>query len=209
MFFLFSFSLTKTHAIINDYSLLGKAIYLDAGHGGIDAGAISNHIVEKDMNLVITYELASKLIAKGAYVYLTRDGDYDLSTTTYNRKRSDLYNRAKLINESKCDMFISIHLNSTTSSSWRGLQIFYNSKLEENEKIAKVISDTLTDKLNNVRDIKKENTYYMYKFLKVPGILIEAGFISNANDNYLLRQKDYRNKLTDAIALGIENYFSN
>jgi len=208
MFFIITFSLAETHAIINDYSLLGKTIYLDAGHGGLDSGAISNKIVEKDMNLVLVKTLEEKLIAKGATVYVTREDDSDLSTSSYNRKRSDLYNRAKLINDSKCDMYISIHLNSTTSKTWRGLQIFYNNVLKENGEIAKVINQTLKDNLSNIRDIKLENDYYMYKYIKVPGILIEVGFISNPDDNYLLRQEDYRDKLTNYIAVGIENYFN-
>jgi N-acetylmuramoyl-L-alanine amidase len=56
-------------------------------------------------------------------------------------------------------------------------------------------------------DIKKENNYYMYKQINKPGILIEAGFISNPNDNYLLRDNDYQNKLINVIVKGIENYF--
>ena len=160
------------------------------------------------MNLVLSQELAKKLTEKGATVYLTREGDYDLSKSSTNRKRSDLYNRALKINASKCDLYISIHLNSTTSSTWKGLQIFYNTNVKENEQVAKIMNDTLKTKLSNIRDIKKENSYYMYKFIKVPGILIEAGFISNPNDNYALRQPDYRDKLTNAITAGVENYFN-
>lgn len=47
----------------------------------------------------------------------------------------------------------------------------------------------------------------MYKFINSPGVLIEAGFISNPNDNYLLRQEEYQNKLTNLIANAIEIYF--
>ena len=209
MFFLCIFTLTKTNALVKDYSLLGKTIYLDAGHGGKDSGAISSTIIEKDMNLTLTKLLEQELTSKGAYVLLTRDGDYDLSKSTKNRKRNDLYNRAKLINKSNCDLYISIHLNSSNVPSWNGLQIFYTNVNKENKLLASTITSTLKENMSNVKDIKEENNYYMYPKIKSAGVLIEAGFISNPNDNYKLRQKDYQNILIKNITKGIENYFNN
>ena len=202
MFFIFTFSIYKVYANVNDLPLLGRVIYLDAGHGGVDDGARSN-------NIVLVKKLEKKLIGMGAIVYLTRDGDYDLSTTKINRKRSDLYNRAKMINESNADIYISIHLNSTDSSKWRGLQVFYNDINSENVVIAKCITDILKNNISNVREVKKVNTYYMYKKIKIPGILIETGFISNASDNYLLRDSNYQDKLINNITNGIISYFNN
>ena len=183
-------------------------VYQYQGHGGKDAGAISSRIVEKDMNLVLVEKLEKALIEKGAVVFLTRDGDYDLSSSDNNRKRNDLYNRVKLINESNCDMYISMHLNSTNSSKWNGLQIFYSSVNEENKIIAEVITEEIKKNTSNVREVKKNNEYYMYPKIKVPGVLIEAGFISNPGDNYLLRQEDYQDKLINNITEGIVKYFS-
>ena len=159
------------------------------------------------MNLLLSKKLAMALIGKGAIVYLTRDGDYDLSNSTINKKRDDLYNRVKLINNSNCDMYISMHLNSSPSSKWNGIQIFYSNILKENKIIASTITDTMKINLNNVRDYKKENGYYMYSKLKVPGVLVEAGFISNKNDNYKIRQEEYQDILINNIVLGIENYY--
>lgn len=209
MFFILCFSISNVYAEVSDLPLLGKVIYLDAGHGGVDAGAESNKIKEKDINLVLVKKLESELVRKGAIVYLTREGDYDLSKTKINRKRSDLANRARLINESNADLYISIHLNSTTESRWRGLQIFYNSVNIENKVLAYCVNDVLKSNLSNIRDVKKENNYYMYKRISnVPGILIEAGFISNPNDNYILRDSDYQDKLIGNITLGIISYFN-
>lgn len=207
-FFVFSFSISKAYANILDLSLLGKTIYLDAGHGGKDAGAIVNNLKEKDINLIIIKKLEKELNSKGAVVYLTRNDDYDLSSTSVRRKRSDLYNRAKLINNSNSDMYISIHLNSSTSSKWRGLQIFYNSVNKENKIIGEVFYNTFKNNLSNVRELKKENNYYMYRNIKVPGVLIEAGFISNPSDNYILRSDDYQNTLVNNIVNGVINYFN-
>lgn len=208
MFFLFSFSISRVYASVNDLSLLGKIIYLDAGHGGVDVGAESNNIKEKELNLVLVKKLEKELVSKGAIVYLTRDDDYDLSNTNVNRKRSDLSNRAKLINDSNADLYLSIHLNSTTDSRWRGLQIFYNTVNNENKIVANCLNNILKNNLSNVRDVKRDNSYYMYKKIYVPGVLIEAGFISNSTDNYILRDSDYQDKLVKNIVLGIISYFN-
>ena len=208
LFFISIFCFSKANALIKDYTLLGKIIYIDPGHGGVDAGAISNTILEKDINLLLSKKLESALTSKGAIVYLTRDGDYDLSKSTINRKRNDLYNRVKLINNSKADIYISIHLNSSTSNKWSGIQLFYSNIIKENKILAETITNTLKQNMKNIRDVKKENNYYMYSKIKIPGILIEAGFISNPNDNYKIRQNTYQDALINNIALGIEKYFN-
>ena len=208
-FFLFSISLPKVTAVVKNLNLLGKTIVLDAGHGGVDAGAQNNQIKEKEINLTLVKKLEQELTSRGAIVYLTRETDKDLSTTTINRKRNDLYNRAKYINDISPDMYISVHLNATTSSAWKGLQIFYTNKNKENKSIAETITNYLKNNISNVRDIKQDNTYYMYKHIKYPGILIEAGFISNPNENFLLRQETYQNKLITLIADSVEIYFQN
>lgn len=208
-FFLITITLPKVTATVNNLNLLGKVIILDSGHGGVDAGATSGKIIEKDLNLILVKKLEKELVSRGATVYLTREDDKDLSTTTVNRKRSDLYNRAKYINDISPDMYISIHLNSVTNQTWKGLQVFYTTKNKENKLIAETITNHLKENMSNIREIKKDNTYYMYKYIKSPGVLIEAGFISNPNENYLLRKEEYQNKLVTLIEEGVEIYFEN
>lgn len=203
------FSVSKVYAHINNYNLLGKVIYLDPGHGGRDSGATSKNILEKDINLIISKKIEKELIAKGATVYLTREKDIDLSTTSNNKKRSDLTNRAKLINNSNTDMYVSIHLNYITSSIWKGLQIFYTNKNKENKNIANSITAYLKEKSKNIREPKEENSYYMYKQITKPGILIELGFLSNPSDRYQLTTESYQNKLSINISNAIENYLLN
>lgn len=207
-FFLSIFCFSSVYAMINDYSLTGRIIYLDAGHGGIDSGAVYGNIYEKDINLILVNKLASELVSRGAIVYLTRDGDYDLSTTKINRKRSDLANRAKLINKSNCDLYLSIHLNYMVNSKWGGLQIFYNDKNIENKNIADFLTNSLKKEFSYIRDYKYDNTYYMYKFIDKPGILIEMGFLSNSNDRYRLTRDEYVDKLILSIADNLSIYFS-
>lgn len=199
--------LSKVYAISLSAPLMGKVIYLDAGHGGVDSGASYGKILEKDINLILVKKMEEELTKKGAVVYLTRDGDYDLAETTNGRKRSDLANRAWLINKGNCDMYISIHLNYIGNSKWQGLQIFYNNKNKLNEEMARMMTEYLKENMSNVRDYKYANDYYMYKLISKPGILIEMGFLSNPNDRYRLTREEYQNELVSKIVAAVNNYF--
>lgn len=190
-----------------DLRLLGKVIYLDSGHGGVDPGTIYKDIYEKNINLEITLKLKEQLEKEGAIVYLTRDGDYDLSSTTINRKRSDLLNRAIAINKSNADIYISIHLNSIQSSTWYGGQVFYDDINPNNKIIANIIQKKFKDKLKSNREVKKINNMLMNRKIKIPGVLVEAGFLSNPNERYLLQKSEYQYKISETIKEGIIEYF--
>lgn len=207
--YIFIITISNVYAKTFNYNLLGKTIYIDPGHGGIDSGTTYKNIYEKDINLIISKKIEKYLTSMGATVYLTRETDKDLSTTTINRKRSDLANRAYLINKSNANMYISIHLNYISNSKWQGLQIFYNNKNKENAIIASKLTTYLKEYTSNIRDPKKENIYYMYKRINVPGVLIELGFLSNPNDRYRLTRDEYQEKLAQNIALSIEKYYLN
>lgn len=203
--FLFSISFVKANPVESNLELLGKVIYLDPGHGGIDPGAVYKDIYEKDITLSICKKLRDVLEREGAIVYMTRYDDYDLSTTTYNRKRNDLNNRSKIINESMADLYISIHLNSISSATWRGAQVFYDDINKNNKTIAEILQYNL----NKERDIKEIDDILMNRKIKIPGVLIEAGFLSNPNDRYLLKNSDYQYELCNKIKDGIIDYFMN
>ncbi len=85
-----------------------KVIYLDPGHGGKDGGAVVNGVKESDLNLEIAFILKEIYEKNGYKVLLPRAADYDLSTDDKRRKKTDLDNRIKLINESKC-LFLHYH----------------------------------------------------------------------------------------------------
>ncbi len=209
IFLIILFSVNQVNAYVNDFPLLGKTIYLDAGHGGKDPGAIYDNVYEKDINLDIVKKLQFELEKLGAVVLLTRDDDYDLaSIDAKKRKQSDLSKRADLINESKCDMYISVHLNAYSSTKWSGLQIFYDDINPNNKVLAEVMNETLKSNLKNVREIKRENGYFMYHKINVTGILIESGFITNSNDRYKLKDSNYQAILARNIVSGVVNYFN-
>ena len=164
-------------------------------------------IYEKDINLKISQALEKELVKRGASVLMTREGDYDLSTpNTAHRKKSDFDNRIKFINESKADMYLSIHLNYLTNSAYKGIQVFYN---KNNKKLANTMQDYLNTKLNSNRKVKEiPKSTYMYNKLNIRGILIECGFLSNTSERNLLISKEYQEKLARVIADGIVKYYN-
>lgn len=188
------------------FPLLGKTIYLDAGHGGVDNGATVNNVKEKDLNLQIVYKLKETLTSAGATVLLTRKDDNDISNpNALYRKKSDFDNRIKLINNSNADLYISIHQNIYQNKKYSGPQVFY---VKDNQKLAEIIQNTLNKYLNTKRKVKTINNTYMYKLLKKKGILIECGFISNDNERYKLKTEEYQLKLSKIITEGIITYYS-
>lgn len=205
--FLFIVTLcTFTFVNAEEPILKNKTIYIDPGHGGRDPGAIYKELRESDINLQISKYLKEELEKNGAQVYLTRIGDYDLSeNNARNHKKNDLTARARLINESNCDMYISIHLNSDPSPTWNGIQIFYTDNNENNKKIA----ETIKEQLKLKRKTKELKNMYLFEKISQPGILIEAGFISNPNDRYKLKQSEYQQELSKNITEGIIKYFKN
>lgn len=200
------FSFFKANALL---PLSGKIIIVDPGHGGKDPGTVSNGIYESDINLKISKYLEYYLTINGASVILTRNGNYDLSSPNiYNRKRSDFDNRIKIINHSNANLYLSIHLNYLSDSSYYGPQVFYNKKQDNNEELAKVIQEYLNSKTNTKREIKKiPDRTYMYNKLNPPGVLIECGFLSNYQEREKLKSDKYQKKIAQYITEAIIKFY--
>ena len=206
LFLIIIISIFNVNASNLTFPLLGKTIYLDAGHGGVDNGATVNNVHEKDLNLQIVYKLKETLTSAGATVLLTRKDDNDISNpNALYRKKSDFDNRIKLINNSNADLYISIHQNIYQNKKYSGPQVFY---VKDNQKLAEIIQNTLNKYLNTKRKVKTINNTYMYKLLKNKGILIECGFISNDNERYKLKTEEYQLELSKIITEGIITYYS-
>lgn len=189
--------------------LLGKTIYIDPGHGGKDPGAMYKDIKESDLNLLYSKVIGKKLEESGATVYYTRDDDYDLSISNKRRKKSDLYNRVSIINNSKVDLYLSIHMNSESTGIFYGPQIFYNNINKNNKIIAKILEKHLKkEKLSNRKSSLIKDAY-MYNNIKIPGVLIEVGFLSNSSDRYKLVNEEYSNRFSITIVNSIIEYFNN
>lgn len=200
--FVILLALLICNSAIADTPFQGKTIVLDAGHGGKDPGTMFQDIYEKDINLAIVLALNEELTNMGAKVILTRNGDYDLSKPNATwRKKSDFDNRIKIINNKENNLYLSIHLNYLDDKKYYGPQVFYNKSNELNKDIALKLQKFLNDNLKTNREVKLiPNRTYMYDKLTIPGVLIECGFLSNANERDLLITSDYQKKLANIIA---------
>lgn len=199
----FLLSLTCVRASL---PLTGKNIILDIGHGGDDPGTSYQNILEKDLNLAIGLELEKELSRNGASVILTREGDYDLSSPNApRRKKSDFDNRIDLINKSKANVYLSIHINYLEDTSYYGGQIFYYG--EENKKLAEFLQSEFNT-ISYPRSIKPMPNIYMYRRLKIPGVLVECGFISNKKEREKLITPAYQKEIAKVLTQGLVNYFT-
>lgn len=184
-------------------------IVIDAGHGGIDGGVSYGDMVEKVLALDISYRLKSKLESKGFKVVMTRTGDEALA----DGKKADMQARKEVIEKAKANLVISIHINKFTSSSRRGVQVFYDDT-EKNKELGERMQSILNTHINtpyidrgNLEAIGGD--YYITKCTERPSIIIECGFISNSNDRVLLKTDKYKDDLADCIAMGAESLFAN
>lgn len=180
------------------------SIYLDPGHGGYDGGCYNGTILEKDITLKVCLNLAEKLRNSGYIVFLTREKD----SAVRSKKSEDLYKRVEMINKSKTNIYLSIHVNSFPNSIVHGAQVFYNDKHINN----KIIAETMMKNIkiideSNQRKIHYISGKYLVDNIQIPGCLIELGFLSNANDLNNLTSSEYLNDLSLLLLLGINEYF--
>lgn len=218
-------------------------IVIDPGHGGEEFGAIGRHkqTREKDINLEIANQLA-KLIRKDKQlkVIMTRTKDVGVS----------LDGRARIANEAKADLFISIHCNSSPKRAANGFQVFYlapaktdaaraaaqlenapflidDPTLAQNadSNLAFILNDMIqSEYLNESADLAYMADIEMRQGLNVksrgvdhagfvvlnrvymPSILVESAFISNKEEEQLLRDKGYRKKVAEAIYEAVKRF---
>ncbi len=185
-------------------------IILDAGHGGEDGGAVSaSGKCEKDLNLDMTLKLSEKLSSMGYETVLTRTEDSDTDNETGFNKRKDILNRLAFTEKYPNSVFISVHMNSSTSPNDKGFQVFYGKKNGLSVNLAEAVHFTVenfayTSRLREVK-IAPDSVYLMVNS-SVPSALVECGFISNKTDETLLLDEKYRDGLSYSIACGIDKF---
>lgn len=187
-------------------------IVLDPGHGGGDGGAVGDDgTVEKDLNLTISLLLKEKLEQQGVTVILTRETDDDTDGLTGFHKRQDLEERARVGNESGADAYVSIHINASTARKDQGFQVWYGCGNPDGERLATNLTESVSEKdiCTRIRVVKQvPDTLYIFRTVKIPSVLVECGFISNAADLYKLKQEDFREALCSALCEGLLNYLA-
>lgn len=188
-----------------------RVVVIDAGHGGRDAGASGKSgTKEKDINLSISKKLKRYIEESGGVAIMIREEDNGLySIDSPNKKKEDMKNRKQIIEESEADIFISIHLNSFPQAQYYGAQVFYFKDSEVSRQFAKIMQQELRRVLdrNNERVEKSTAEYFILKGNEIPSILIECGFLSNAEEERLLSQDEYQEKIAWSIYTGIMRFF--
>lgn len=192
-----------------------RIIGIDPGHGGVDPGAVSKSgVLEDEINLKIGLKLKRLVEQSGGVAIMTREEDKGLytekSTTLRQMKTEDLINRKALIEDAGCELFVSIHMNSFTNSKYSGSQTFYYDGYPENEKLASIIQEELKTVLDkdNRRAAAIRDDVYLIKELQIPSVLVEAGFLSNLEEERLLQTEEYQEKIAWAIYVGIMKYLN-
>ena len=178
------------------------------GHGGRDPGTRYGKILEKNLNLENSKQLKIVLQEQGATVYMTRNKDEDFSSKwDTNKKHGDLYRRILFIQKMKSELYLSIHLNWYNDYYFRGEEVLYNKINPKNKILAESLMNNFKKELYTTRDVITTDLY-LYKNTRVPGVLIECGFLSNRYDRGNLLNKDYQKKFSLIISKSLEEYFS-
>lgn len=182
-------------------------VVIDAGHGGIDPGKVGiNQALEKDINLAIARKVKRYLELSDVEVIMTREGEEGLyRPEDSNKKVQDMKNRVALIDSSGADLAVSIHQNSYSEEYVKGAQVFYYATSLHGKAVAEVMQKTMAEELDkeNRREAKANDSYYLLKKTQTPIIIVECGFLSNAEEAKLLTKDSYQDRVAWAIHLGI------
>ena len=171
-------------------------VFIDAGHGGTDPGALGYGYRESDLNLQVAKKVESKLKSKGIDVKMSRSSDIFYS----------LSERAEMANDYGADAFVSIHQNSAKDKSANGIETYYNRNKEEDKPLSNDIQTQVISQTGaNNRGVKNAEFTVLVKS-KMISALVECGFITNESEVKKLSNPSYQDKLATGIADGIEEY---
>ena len=171
-------------------------VFIDAGHGGTDPGALGYGYRESDLNLQVAKKVESKLKSKGIDVKMSRSSDIFYS----------LSERAEMANDYGADAFVSIHQNSAEDKSANGIETYYNRNKEEDKPLSNDIQTQVISQTGaNNRGVKNAEFTVLVKS-KMISALVECGFITNELEVKKLSDSSYQDKLATGIANGIEEY---
>ncbi|HFI0933193.1 TPA: N-acetylmuramoyl-L-alanine amidase, partial [Streptococcus suis] len=197
------------------YNVFNKVVYLDAGHGGSDPGAVYFGKNEKDLNLQIQNRVKSKLEAQGFRVELTRTADSSVG----------LLPRSEKANRTSSDIFVSIHFNASTSPSANGIETYYyqyfpeypaqiNSKYHNDAQrinlsasLANSIQSNLITNTGARNGGVMRRTFQVLRETTAPAVLLELGYMSNSAESAKISSVAYQEKLVDGIVKGISDYY--
>lgn len=176
-------------------------IFIDAGHGGADAGCSRDGVEEKTINLAIAKLVKNQLESLGYDVIMSRESDVYISKE----------DRVKLANAAHADIYVSIHQNSTEDGDdIKGMEVWYDGSdaTRDNKRLAELIrQQTAISTEAEEREIRGNADFHVTGSTKMPACLIETGFLSNEEERRKLMTTEYQGQIASGIVQGIEYYF--
>lgn len=184
--------------------LKGKTIVVDAGHGGSDSGAIGQSgLMEKTVTLKVALLLEKQLKEAGAKVLLTRKKDTDVARANAT-DAEELQARVDVGNTNDADVFLSIHIDSFINAEAHGTSVY----IYDDTRLGKCLYDNLLHRLNRTpRGVKFAN-FYVLKHTTMSASLVELMFISNAEEEQLLKEDRTHIAAANALFEGLCEYFA-
>lgn len=213
-FILISFFYSKAVTVLSEQSDFkhNNTIVIDAGHGKPDGGTTScTGVTEDVINLEIALRLDDLMHLLGINTVMVRRDEQSIYTegeSIAKKKISDLKNRVNLVNNAENAILVSIHQNFFPDSKYSGAQVFYNDK--DSRELAKLLQNEFTRTLNigSKRQVKGGKGIYLLEHINCTGVLVECGFLSNPQEEYLLRNDNYQKKICCVIASSLSAYMN-
>ncbi|RZJ71806.1 N-acetylmuramoyl-L-alanine amidase [Flavobacterium sp.] len=168
-------------------------VVIDAGHGGKDHGATHEMATEKSITENVARKIKELNLDKEVEIHLTRDSDEFM----------ELKSRTDLINSVDADLVLSIHVQANKNVAAKGVEMYVGKDNPQKEK-SLAFAQKLGVKLQknhgfNLRPTQ-EAPFFVLKNSKVPAVLVELGFITNADDYRYLTSEAEQHKIAASIA---------
>lgn len=189
--------------ILDKGVLRGKVIVVDPGHGGHNPGAVANGVHEADVNLAVSLLLRDKLVKEGAKVVMTRQSDKAVAGNN-SPLGPELQARVDIAAKNNADVFVSIHANSNPDKKIAGAMTFYPQN--KSSQLAQEVQQELIKQTQAVDKGVSPATFYVIRKTSMPSILVEAGFLTNAQEAAKLSTASYQEKIAQGVFNGITRY---
>ena len=181
----------------NATSARGHVVAIDPGHGGKDPGAIGpTGLREADVVLDIGLHLRELLTRDGVRVVMIREADVTVELT----------DRPRVARERGATLFMSIHANAAPRTSVNGSETYYLSP--QSLALAQMIQDELSVVLGIPNRGVKTANFLVLRDNDIPSVLVEAAFISHADDEARLKDLGFRQRIAQAIHRGITRFLA-
>lgn len=191
-------------------SLIDFTVVIDAGHGGIDGGVVgADGVKESALNLAYAKELGAVFERSGFNVVYTRKSDgglYGLPTKGF--KLRDMKARKAVIDSARPNLVISVHMNKFSQTSRTGPQVFYQEGKNDGQVLAQSLQRVFNDYTGNNHEAIAGD-YYICREIDCPSVIVECGFLSNADECAMLQTDAYREQICNYIFSGVMLYLYN